>query len=104
MKFIRDEWEVMLWNFWGIDEYDFEFYFFLKGLQEEFLSLDVLIYDVMDNCYNELLLKVIDGCFYGIFNEYLFKFVLEIVGSYIEVEGYVEKLLFCFCCNYEILE
>ncbi len=62
-------------------------------LQEELLSSDVPTHDVMDNRYNELLLKVTEGSFYGIPKEYLSKLVSKIVGSHIEVEGYVEKLL-----------
>ncbi len=103
-KLARDEREAMLWKSWGIDEHDPEFHHFSKELQEELLSSDVPTHDVMDNRYNELLLKVTEGSFYGIPNEYLSKLVSKIVGSHIEVEGYVEKLLPCPCCHYETLE
>lgn len=54
--------------------------------------------------YNELLFKVSEGSFYGKPNEYLSKLLSEIAGSDIEVEGRVEQLLACPCCNYETLE
>lgn len=99
----RDEREALLLNSWGIDEHDPEFHFFSKSLQDELLSSDVPTNDVMDSRYNELLLLVAEGSFYGIPNEYLSRLVSKIVGSNIEVEGYVEKLLPCPCCNYETL-
>lgn len=102
-KLTRDEREAMLLNSWGVDEQDPEFHFFSKSLQDELLSSDVPTEDVMDFRYNELLLTSANGSFYGFPNEYLSKLVSEIVGSNIEVEGDVEKLLPCPCCNYETL-
>ncbi|MFC7677457.1 CPCC family cysteine-rich protein [Paenibacillus sp. GCM10028914] len=102
-KLTRDEREALVLNSWGIDEHDPEFHFFSKSLQHELLNSDVPTNDVMDFRYNELLLIGAEGSYYGIPNEYLSQLVSKIVGSNIEVEGYVEKLLPCPCCNYETL-
>lgn len=102
-KLTRDEREAMLLNCWGVDENDPEFYSFSKTLQDELLSSEVPTGDVMDACYDELLLTSSKGSFYGIPNKYLAKLVSDILGINIEVEGKVEKLLPCPCCNYETL-
>lgn len=102
-KLTRDEREALILNCWGIDEQDPEFHFFSKWLQHELLNSDEPVNDVMDSRYNQLLLIGAEDSFYGIPNEYLSKLVSKIVGSNIEVEGYVEKLLSCPCCNYETL-
>lgn len=99
----RDEREIMLLNAWGVDEGDLEFHSFSKSLQDELLSSDVPTGDIMDPRYDELLLAGTEGSFYGIPNEYLSKLVSNILGKNIEVEGNVEKLLPCPCCNYETL-
>lgn len=102
-KLTRDEREIMLLNSWGVDEDDLEFHSFSKSLQDELLSSDVPIGDVMDSRYDELLLAGTEGSFYGIPNEYLSKLVSIILGRDIKVEGKVEKLLPCPCCNYQTL-
>ncbi|MFG3614040.1 CPCC family cysteine-rich protein [Rummeliibacillus stabekisii] len=102
-KLTREEREALILNSWGIDEHDPEFHYFSTSLQYELLSSDIPTNDVMDLRYNDLLLIGAEGSFYGIPNNYLSKLVSEIVGSHIKVEGYVEKLLPCPCCNYETL-
>ena len=103
-KLTRDEREAMLLNSWGIEEDDPEFHFFSKSLQDELLSSDAPTNDIMAVRYNELLFKVSEGSFYGKPNEYLSKLVSEIAGRDLEVEGRVEQLFACPCCNYETLE
>lgn len=102
-KLTRDEREALILNSWGMDELDPEFHFFSKSLQHELLTSDGPTNDVMDFRYNKLLLIGAEGSFYGIPNEYLSKLVSKIVGGNIVVEGYVEKLVPCPCCNYETL-
>lgn len=102
-KLTRDEREALILNSWGIDEHDPEFHLFSKSLQQELLNADAPTNDVMESCYNELLLIGAKDSYYGIPNEYISKLLSNIVGSHIEVEGYFEKLLACPCCNYQTL-
>ena len=99
----KEEREELLLDWWGIDQDDSEFDKLPEALQSEIFNNDEPQKDIMDEVYSALLFVALRKKYKGVRNEYLSKRVSAILGSNHEVEGLLEKLYSCPCCEFKTL-
>lgn len=97
--------ELLILDWWGIDEADDRFWLLPQILQDELIEFGQLnIESFADIKYNPLIELAILSSYYGVRNEYLSKKCSDILGIDINVVGGVEKLERCPCCGYRTIK
>lgn len=104
MRLSKEKRNEILLDWWGISNEDHEFMMLPETLQQELLNSDEPARDAMDSRYDPLLIEALKNEFVGIKNEYLSEQISKILGEKIVVEGQIEKLLACPCCQYLTLK
>lgn len=99
----KEEREEILIDWWGIDQDHPEFDRFPETLQSEMLHFDEPQKDKLDEVYNSLLFVALRKKYLGVRNEYLSKRLSEILNSIQVVEGSLEELYSCPCCEFKTL-
>lgn len=99
-----NERESIILDWWGIDEEDNEFSRLSAQLKCQILENDELPEDCENRKYDELILVALSSEYKGVNNNYIAESLDTMgLGSF-RVEGEVEKLEVCPCCNYRTLE
>ena len=96
--------EAYILDYWVLDSEDEEFHFLSISLQKEILEHDDFVGDASDKKYNELILLALASLYRGVTNEFLAKAFFLVKHDEILLEGEVETLLSCPCCQYETLD
>ena len=99
-----NERESIILDWWGIDEEDNEFSRLSAQLKCQILENDELPEDCENRKYDELILVALLSDYEGVSNNYIAE-SMDIMGlGHFRVEGQVEKLEVCPCCNYRTLK
>lgn len=96
--------QEILFDWWGIDQEHSEYYRLSEALRTEILRFDEPQRDAKDESYNTLIFVALSKKYLGVRNEYLSKRVSEILHSNYEVEGLVDELFTCPCCEFKTLQ
>jgi len=97
-----EERESHVLNWWGIDEEDDEYFLLSLELQLEIKNNEDPPADIRDKKYDELIVIAMSAEFVGVTNEYIEE-SLKGFGRF-KVDGDVEKLEMCPCCEYRTIE
>ncbi len=98
-----EEKEIILLDWWSIDESDKEFLALSASLRKEILETDSPA-DVESQEYIPLLAIALQYKFKGVKNDYIRQYLKKINHKEYELVGKPENLFKCPCCNYLTLE
>lgn len=94
--------EEMLLNWWGIDEEDVGFLALPNTLQTEILNNEIYTSNASETKYDPLIIEGLKKQYYGVKSEYIRDLLMKF-GYDETIEGEVEELFSCPCCNYRSL-
>ncbi|WP_080926020.1 MULTISPECIES: CPCC family cysteine-rich protein [Pseudomonas] len=95
--------ESYIFNWWGLDESDFEFSLLSKEIQNLVSLNGDPPSDTQDQMCDELIMIALASEYKGVTNTYLSELMSKIgLGKY-EVYGDIETLEACPCCDYRTL-
>lgn len=95
--------ESYILDWWSIDEEDEEFSLLSNDLKNEILLNEDCSIDFKDKKYNELIEIALCSEYRGVTNEYLAETLAANKFGRYEIQGVVENLDVCPCCNFRTL-
>jgi hypothetical protein len=98
-----EERHSLLLNWWTLDESDVIFLSLSKKLQDIILNNDEPPKNIEGLLIDELLLAGLRSSYTGVTNEYLADQLARLEHEAFEVEGDIERLHVCPCCEYHTL-
>lgn len=99
----REERELTIYNIWGLNESDNEFYLLPRDLREELMYNDEPQEDIMENRYDILVELACEDSYKQFSNDKLQEMVSYILERNIEVYGNEPVLYACPCCGKKTL-
>lgn len=99
----KEQREDLLLDWWGLDVEDDAFKQLPAELKTELLSEEIPCYDIMLERYDSLILLGMKYKYEGVTNEYIENEAVKVLDKVFEVNGKIEDLYECPCCNYKTL-